>query len=269
MKEKIVFKSAVSPTLLIPLFVRAQESKRNDAILFDKMAEKLLDSIDYDFSLLTQNFESALCCVIRARYFDDCLIDYCKNHDRVVIVNVGCGLDTRFQRIGSKAKATYYDLDLPDVIELRRKLIPESENNIFLSGSVLDNDWLKFLYTKHKNDNIVFVFEGVLMYFDKKDIIHVFNSITSHFSKGELYFEMFGNRIQASGIDAMEGFNVSFKCYESDSNAICDWNKSLTLVEQKAHTDIFPERWGLKGVLSALSPKMGVQEGSLFRFRIN
>lgn len=269
MKEKIVFKSAVSPTLLIPLFVRAQESKRSDAILYDEMAESLLESIDYDFSLLTENYESALCCVIRARYFDDCLVDFCSKHDNVVIVNVGCGLDTRYQRIGSKAKAVYYDLDLPDVIELRRKLIPESENNIFLSGSVLDSDWLKFLYEKHKNDNIVFVFEGVLMYFDKKDIIHVFNNITSHFVKGELYFEMFGNRIQASGIDALEGFNVSFKCYVSESDAIRNWNPSLHLIEQKAHTDIHPERWGLKGVLSALSPDMGLQEGSLFRFRIN
>ena len=236
--------------------------------MYDEMAEKLLDAIDYDFSNLTQNYESALCCVVRARYFDDCLVDYCSKHSNVVIVNVGCGLDTRFQRIGHKAKATYYDFDLPDVIALRKKLIPESEHNIFLSGSVLDSDWLKFLYTKHKNDNIVFVFEGVLMYFDKKDVIHVFNNISSHFNKGELYFEMFGNRVQASGIDALEGFNVSFKCYVSESGDIANWNNSLQLVEQKAHTDIRPERWGFKGVLSSLSPKMATQEGSLFRYRI-
>ena len=51
MKQKYEFKSIVAETLLIPLYMRAKESRRGgDAILKDKMAETLVESIDYDYS---------------------------------------------------------------------------------------------------------------------------------------------------------------------------------------------------------------------------
>lgn len=58
-----------------------------------------------------------------------------------VVVNVGCGLDTRFQRIGG-GKAVFYDMDLPEVIALRRELIPEQPGNAYIAASLLETGWM-------------------------------------------------------------------------------------------------------------------------------
>ena len=117
------FKSIVAETLLIPLYMRAKESRRDNPILYDKAAERLADSLEYDYSQFDGAKLSEVGCVVRGWYFDRAVRRFIETHSRPVVINVGCGLDTRFQRIGDR-KAVYYDLDLPEVIALRRELIP-------------------------------------------------------------------------------------------------------------------------------------------------
>ena len=50
MKQKHEFKSIVAETLLIPLYMRAKESHRDNPILNDKTAERLADNLEYDYS---------------------------------------------------------------------------------------------------------------------------------------------------------------------------------------------------------------------------
>ena len=127
MKQKYEFKNVVAETLLIPLYMRAKESRRKgDAILKDTMAEQLVDSIEYDYSQFDGAKMSEVGCVVRGKYFDDAIRRFILSHPHPVVVNVGCGLDTRYQRIGNDQAAVFYELDLPEVIDLRRKLIPET-----------------------------------------------------------------------------------------------------------------------------------------------
>ena len=121
MKQKYEFKSIVAETLLIPLYMRAKESRRDNPILYDKTAEWLADSLEYDYSQFDGAKLSEVGCVVRGWYFDCAVRRFIKAHSHPVVVNVGCGLDTRFQRIGSQ-KAVFYDLDLPEVIALRQCL---------------------------------------------------------------------------------------------------------------------------------------------------
>lgn len=50
MKQKHEFKSVVAETLLIPLYMRAKESRRSNPILKDKVAEELVESLEYDYT---------------------------------------------------------------------------------------------------------------------------------------------------------------------------------------------------------------------------
>ena len=100
MKRKYEFKNIVAETLLIPLYMRAKESRRKDAILKDKMAEQLIACIEYDYSKFDGAKLSEVGCVVRGRYFDDAVRRFIDNHSRPIVVNVGCGLDTRCQRTG-------------------------------------------------------------------------------------------------------------------------------------------------------------------------
>ena len=83
------------------------------------------------------------------------------------IVNIGCGLDTTFSRVDN-GQITWYDLDLPDFIELRQKLIPNEERQQVLPFSLFDYD--KWLPEIRRNDNVFLLSLGVLYYFDEDSI---------------------------------------------------------------------------------------------------
>ncbi len=169
MRQKYEFKSIVAETLLIPLYMRAKESRRNNPILYDKAAEWLADSLEYDYSQFDGAKLSEVGCVVRGWYFDCAVRRFIKAHSHPVVVNVGCGLDTCFQRIGSQ-KAVFYDLDLPEVIALRRELIPEQPDNVYIEASLLETDWMDDLRRKHPEAEFIFIVEGVLMYFYEKQV---------------------------------------------------------------------------------------------------
>lgn len=158
------FKSTVAETLLIPLYMRAKESRQDNPILYDKAAERLADSLEYDYSQFDGAKLSEVGCVVRGWYFDRAVQRFIEAHPRPVVVNVGCGLDTRFQRI-ENPKAVYYDLDLPEVIALRQELIPEQPGNVYIAASLLETDWMDHLCRKHPDGEFIFIVEGVLMYF--------------------------------------------------------------------------------------------------------
>ena len=187
MKRKYEFKNIVAETLLIPLYMRAKESRRKDAILKDKMAEQLIACIEYDYSKFDGAKLSEVGCVVRGRYFDDAVRRFIDNHSRPIAVNVGCGLDTRCQRIHRENDPTkYYELDLPEVISLRRELIPEPEYDTYISSSLLETKWLECLKTQHPDCDFIFIIEGVLMYFYEEQVKAVLHNIASHFSGREV-----------------------------------------------------------------------------------
>ena len=177
MKQKHEFKNIVAETLLIPLYMRAKESRRDNPILYDKAAERLADSLEYDYSQFDgakySQFDGAklseVGCVVRGWYFDRAVRRFIEVHSRPVVVNVGCGLDTRFQRIGD-GKAVFYDLDLPEVITLRRELIPEQPGNVYIAASLLETGWMDDLCRKHPDGEFIFIVEGVLMYFYEEQV---------------------------------------------------------------------------------------------------
>ena len=99
MKKKIEFENIVAETLLIPLYMRAKEGRRKDAVLKDELAERLMESIEYDYSRFDGAKLSEIGCVVRGRYFDDAVRRFIFDKIKPVVVNVGCGLDTRYQRL--------------------------------------------------------------------------------------------------------------------------------------------------------------------------
>ena len=161
MKQKHEFKNIVAETLLIPLYMRAKESRRDNPILYDKAAERLADSLEYDYSQFDGAKLSEVGCVVRGWYFD-----------RAV---------RRFQRIGDR-KAVFYDLDLPEVIALRRELIPEQPGNVYIAASLLETDWMDNLRRKHPDGEFIFIVEGVLMYFYEKQVKSFLHHVASRFA---------------------------------------------------------------------------------------
>jgi O-methyltransferase involved in polyketide biosynthesis len=117
--------SDVQKTLLLPLWGRAVETRKKNPMLVDTAAVGIIDRIDYDFSTIANSMSpiSQLAWVVRCLHIDRTIKQFLRTHPNATLVNIGYGLDTTFQRIDN-GTLVWYDLDLPDVIALRKKLIP-------------------------------------------------------------------------------------------------------------------------------------------------
>lgn len=245
MKQKHEFTNIVAETLLIPLYMRAKESRHANPILNDKAAERLAESLEYDYSQFDGARLSEVGCVVRGWYFDRAVKHFIDAHRSPVVVNVGCGLDTRFQRIGN-SDAIFYDLDLPEVIALRRKLIPEQPGNAYIAASLLETDWMDNLRRKHPNSEFIFVAEGVLMYFYEKQVMAFLHHVASRFGGGELWFDVCGTMMSRRGMkpDSLRNHKAQIRSGLSNGHVVEQWEPSLKLIEQANYMKFFRSRWG-------------------------
>ena len=124
MNDKIESKLANVPeTMLITLGAKATETERADALIKDEKAVEMMGKIDYDFSKLKKaSFSQSGCCV-RARLIDMEAKAFLKDNPDAVVIQLGAGIDARYERLGKPKVGHWYDLDLPEAIELRRKLL--------------------------------------------------------------------------------------------------------------------------------------------------
>lgn len=176
MSEKISPKdiTVLSSTMLIPLWAKAVEYKRSDAILHDKEAARMLDLIDYDFTPFAKAKASQAGCCGRARLLDEMAQRFIDEHPDAVVVQLGAGLDARYERMGRPKVTAWYDLDLPEVIDVRRMLLPESSNH-YLGVSMFDESWTDTVAAHGKP--VLLVIEGVLMYFDEAQVQAFFQMV--------------------------------------------------------------------------------------------
>lgn len=234
---KIQFSSNVSETLLIPLYIRAIESQRKNPILKDPMAEKLVNEIDYDFHRLDEHLDTGRCCIIRAKYYD---VNIAKSAARqksdTVVVNIGCGLDTRRLRL-SGSNITFYELDLPDVIALRRKLMPLESHDNQITKSMFDTSWLDELHLAHPDSHFIFVFEGVLMYFDNSQVKYILNNIADRYPESEIYFDMCNKATLRSNFELLKNFKSHFKTGIDNGHEVEFMVRKLRLKDQRQYLD--------------------------------
>jgi O-methyltransferase involved in polyketide biosynthesis len=183
--------SGVAETLLLPLYNRAMESQRPDAMLKDEKAVELVTQIRLDFSRVRQIPMPELLKVMRiifTREMDRYAREFLARHPQAVVVHIGCGLDTRFERVDN-GRVEWYDLDVPDVIDLRRKLIGDEAGRYHLLGcSVLKDAWLEAVKV-HSPHPILFLAEAVFIYFMEAQVKSLVLTLRDHFPGAELVFD--------------------------------------------------------------------------------
>jgi methyltransferase (TIGR00027 family) len=206
--------SGVAETLLIPLYIRAMESQRPDALIKDERAEAVVRQLDQESlrktAALTEDMGRAVV-ILKGREFDRFAQDFMARHSDAVVVHIGCGLDTRFERVAERnGRVEWYDLDLPDVIEIRRKLVGgEGARHHFLACSVLESAWLDTV-SAHRQRSFLFLAEGVFMYFTEAQVKSLVLTLRDRFPGAELVFDAFSpfmrwahnNKVNRTGIGA-------------------------------------------------------------------
>ncbi|MDR3185881.1 MAG: class I SAM-dependent methyltransferase [Christensenellaceae bacterium] len=179
----------VQSTMLLPVYGRAKASRMFPGILYDEGAIQIVDGMDYDFKNIDKNYGTeyiCLCCLLRAKRFEERCLSYMKNHPNGTVINLGSGLDMTFERVDN-GSIHWYNIDLPDAIAFRKQYIPNKERSTDIAKSMLDYSWLDDIET---TDGSVFIIAGGLFYyFEEKVLRELICKITSHFKSGDVFFD--------------------------------------------------------------------------------
>jgi O-methyltransferase involved in polyketide biosynthesis len=173
-------------SLFLPLCSRALETRRAAPIVRDEKAVELVAQLDYDFERLAglSLYHTIIC--LRVRRFDAELRAFLGAYPSGTIVNIGCGLDTRYERVDN-GKAHWLELDLPEVIRLRRRMLPQTPRRRFLAASAVDTRWLDEVGPLAAP--VLFFAEGVFMFLDGEDVRRLVMAIASRFPGSRLLFD--------------------------------------------------------------------------------
>lgn len=89
--------------------------------------------------------------------------DYIKSHPTASVVNLGCGLDNT-GRACDNGSCKIYNLDFPDVIRVRKELLPAGEREENIPCNLNDTSWFNKIDT---SGGVIFFASGVFYYFLK------------------------------------------------------------------------------------------------------
>lgn len=186
----------VSETALITLRSRAIESQKSFPLIHDPVGEELYHEMvlalpgDQYKQVLKRKLSPLLSShiAIRARKFDTLCRDFLKEHPDGFIVSLGAGFDTRFWRLGGK-DLKYMELDLPAVIQAKKKLLGERITYRVMEGSVLDEHWIPKV-SEIQSKHVLFLAEGLFMYLPREQVVQTLARIADAFSSSRLVMEV-------------------------------------------------------------------------------
>ena len=125
---------------------------------------------------------------LRARKYDRIVNNYISNHTSCTVINLGCGFDTRFWRINNK-KCAYIELDLPEIIAIKKEILKEHLSYELIGCSVLDPSWIEKV-TSESSKNVILIAEGLFMYLPKIGVINLFKTISNRFYQSQIVLEV-------------------------------------------------------------------------------
>jgi O-methyltransferase involved in polyketide biosynthesis/GNAT superfamily N-acetyltransferase len=248
--------SALSETLFLPLYSLALETRRPDPIMVDDETVALTRKLDEYFKdnpkpvfrrLAGGRLPHALLTSmsLRIRQYDRYVTAFLEGHPDGVVVNLGCGLENRRRRVDN-GRMRWFDLDLPEVIALRRRFMPETDRLRFIASSVLDFGWLDALPAE-EGTNYLFLAEGLLMYLPPEGVRALVDLLCERFPGAELVAEVAGAR----SVKLLQGpvgrgkfrrqfglsADVSYRFGLSDSRELEGWRPDLKFLGHWTYFD--------------------------------
>lgn len=219
-------------TLLITLYAKAQP---DNPLFFDPTARDILNQVDYDFPRLRVPYKTVVLICQRAKKLDLVTRDFLGEHPGGVVLQLGCGLDSRFLRVDD-GRVNWYDLDMPPVVELRHRFFAESERYHMIAASVTDLDWVDTVETGRP---VLVVAEGLLMYLDEADVRRLVLRLQEAFPDYRLIADVF-NRLTARSATkhpSLQSTGANIGWGVDDPHELEAWAPGIRLLEEWYFSD--------------------------------
>ena len=250
--------TGVPETMLIPLWAKAIEEQQPEPIIHDKKAAEILNNLDYDFAKFKDSKLSQIGVVIRTEIIDQALTAFLDKHGKSNVINIGAGLDTRYTRLNDPRIAHWYDLDVPEAIKLRQRFFNETSKISFIAKSVFDFTW--FEQIPDSELPLIILCEGVLMYFEEKELQTLFNKLALRFPQSEFVFDFIPTAMvkhskhhdSVNKIKNSDGKAVKFKWGLALPQDITRLGRSITFINSWDYYDYHKKRWSWFRLLTKL-----------------
>ena len=248
----------VETTALIPVAIKANETLRKNPRVCDEVAVEMIKTLGIDTKPFDK-FMSHEGVIARTVMLDRMVKDFIAKNPSAVIVNMGAGFDNRFSRVDN-GSIFWFDLDLPDSIELRKKVFSERERVSMISGSVLEDKWCAAVKTEiaKTNSKVLFLAEGLFMYLTLEEIAKLLDVLKSNFPNGTLIAEQ-NNPLMVKNQkyhDTVKNTNAVFESGTWSGQEIADLCEGVRFVEEHSFNEEM-KKHSVRGWLFAkLLPKM-------------
>ena len=231
MDEKIKL-SGVPETMLQTVYARAKES-RGRGTVSDKKAEEIISGLDYDFSLADKDAPMHSGVIARTIVLDKLTAAWLAAHPGAAVVNIACGLDTRCYRM--EGYAHWYNLDLPETIAVREKLLPEEGSISQIAMSAMD-DWGGEI--AERGTPVLVIIEGLTMYLNEADVQRIFDVIAGRFDNVTVFVETMNPMVVKSFKEkSIEGSKAKFTWGIRDGRALAALLPGFAFLEEHCLTE--------------------------------
>ncbi|MFT4163947.1 MAG: alpha/beta fold hydrolase [Microlunatus sp.] len=175
----------VPETALWTLRNRAEEAARPDSYFHDPQAVRLYGILqaeyEEDFGRFGKPSQSH---PLRALVVDDTIRSFLAEHPHGPVVALGEGLQTTYWRLG-RPEVAWYSVDVPEMVEIQRQLLPPEEAIRRIARSALDRTWLDEVPA----GPAMVTAEGLFMYLPKDEVHALVADLAAHFPGGRLLYD--------------------------------------------------------------------------------
>jgi len=231
----------VQETLLIPLYYRAVETGRSDAIIQDPIAQQIINKIDYDFAKFSPHWNIQMDVAVRTEIFDEIVRQFTSSHPNGTIINLGAGLDGRYDRL-RPANVSWYDLDLPDAIELRQQFFSDGPHVKMISSSAFDWKWMDSI---EGNPPVLVLAEGLFCYCKEDEIKELFERLYRRWPGTLIAFQSLCPALvgREKKVGAVNQTQARFTWGIDSGLEVSRWNPSFRLLREEFLVDRHKKRW--------------------------
>ena len=222
----------VNRTLYIPLYGKAYVSRRG-LILQDKKAEEIWEKEGFPLKRKAKSKWLAYNMGMRSAVFDRWTLRRLEENPEVIVLHMGCGMDSRVLRVGNDA-CQWYDVDFPEVIAERKRYFEETEHYHMIGSDIREEDWLTEI---PGGKTAVIVMEGISMYLKPEELKAALKRWKDYFGEIRILMDSYTvfaakatrykNPINEVGVNQVYGFDDP-KALESGTGIAFVQEHSLT-----------------------------------------
>jgi O-methyltransferase involved in polyketide biosynthesis len=179
LSERLPELPGVSATMLITLAAKALAATDAPELRYTGHgSERILRELDVDPRRFGLNPNEVRAVLLRSQWFTQTVRRFLERHPDGLCINLGCGLDASFEELAAAndGRFMWLDIDLPDVIAIRRRFFAETPSRKIIGADITGADFFASLPWERGRAAIV-VSEGVLYFLRREQVESIFRAL--------------------------------------------------------------------------------------------